>query len=265
MAKEFKATITNQRQAKQYFNHTLSDIQRFAIAGTANKVAFEGIIKTNKQFKKDFHLSNKFLVGSAPGKGLIKFNKAKPSHDINKIESEFGAPRKRGDTDLKFLVAQEFGFKHGGMVPTKWAYPHQQKKRVIKRNLARKGITIKGTRGFPRGKAATNQQRTLFFMRQMYLNNYALPGSKQFIYIRPSDQFFNFSEGMYQFSGGGLKGDAQFPHLKLIYATTDKVNKRRKPTNTFKKVSLQFTETEIGKIFEKEFNRSFTNQIKKLR
>jgi hypothetical protein len=256
MAKEFKATIKNKKQANNYFNRVLPDSTRFALAGTANVVAFEGLKKSNQQFKKEFVLSNKYLIGSAPGKGVLKFTKSKPHHDLNKIESSWGVPPKRGATDLDFLVDQETGFKHDGMVPTKHAYPSQNKNKVIKRALRRSGITIKGTRGFPRGIAPTNAMRTVFFIRQMKLNNFAQSGSKQYIYLKPEDQFFNFREGMYQFTTQG--------RLKMIYAKHDSVNKKRNPTDWMDKSSKAFTQTEIDNIYEKELNKSLTQAFKKL-
>ena len=262
--KQFKAEIVNEKQAKKYFNDTLPDIDRFAHAATANVIAYEGIKKSNAQFKKSFTLSNNYLTGKKPGVGVLKFNKAIPSHTISKICSEWGAESKRGQTSLDFLEKQEDGFNHKGMIPTKHAFPLQQKNRVIKANLRRYNIKIKGTRGFPRGIARTNQQRTLFFMRSMYLKKYAMPGSKEFIYIKPSDEFFNFKEGMYQFSSSSPTINGNFPKLTKIYGTEDKVNKKRKATNWMDKSSNAFTDNEIQKIFEKEFNRAFTNQIKRL-
>lgn len=262
--KQFSATIKNEKQVKKYFNQVLPDSTRFALSGTANKVAFEGLKKSNEQFKKEFHLSNNYLVGSAPGKGVLKFTKSKPHHDLNKIESAWGAPPKRGQTDLDFLVDQEDGFKHDGLVPTKHAYPSQNKKKVIKRALRRNAITVKGTRGFPRGLAPTNQTRTLYFLRKTYLDGFAMPGSKQFIYIKPEDQFFNFREGMYQFSTTNPTISGNFPKLKMIYAKNDSVNKKRNPTDWMDKSSKSFTQTEIDNIYEKELNKSLTQAFKKL-
>jgi len=234
--KQFKATITNKREADKYFKQALPNAYRFAMSGTANSVAFEGIKKSNDIFKKEFTLSNNYLI-----------------------------PPKRGQTSLDFLDDQEVGFTHKGMVPTKHAYPGKNREKVIKRNLRRQNIQLKGTRGFPRGIAKTNQQRTLFFLRQMYTQRFAMPGSKQFIYIRPEDQFLNFTEGMYQFSSNTPFGDyGNFPKLKMIYSTEDKVNKKRKATNWMEQSSKSFTQTELDNIWEKEFNKSFTNAIKKL-
>jgi len=258
--KTFKATITNKKQAENYFNRALPDSYRFALAGTANAVAFEGIKKSNKQFKKSFTLSNKYLVGNAPGKGVLKFQKAKPSHNLNNIESSWGAPAKRGATGLDFLVEQETGFKHEGMVPTKHAYPSQNKDKVIKRNLRRSKIQIFKTGSF--------NANSIFAMRQMYLKHLAMPNSNQLIYIKKSDDIPNptnsFSEGMYQFSKTTpLTGD-QYPHLKKIYSKTDSVGKKRNPTDWMDKSSRAFKQSEIDNMFEKELDKSLTQAIKKL-
>lgn len=265
MGKDFSGKITNKKQAETYFKKSLPDSFRFAIAGTANEVAFEGIKKSNKIFQKEFTLSNKFLTGTAPGKGVLKFNKAIPHHNLNKIESSWGAPAKKGQSDLSFLVKQEDGFTSDKMVPTKNAYPSKNKDRVIKYNLRRRNIQLKTTAGFPRGIAKTNQQRTLFFMKKMFQNKYALPGSKQFIYLRPQDEFFNFQEGMYQFAGNTPLHPNSFPKLRLIYSTTDKKNKKRDATHWMEQSKDSFTQSEIDKIWEKEFNRSFTIAMKKLK
>lgn len=260
---DFKAEIKNKKSAELYFNKALPDSYRFAMAGTANRVVFEGIKKSNEQFKKEFTLSNNYLVGKTPGAGILKFNKAIPHHDINKISASWGVPEKRGQTDLEFMYDQEKGFQHDGMVPTKNAYPGQNKDRVIKRNLRRKGLQLKSTRGFPRGIAANNRQRTVFFLAKMYKNKFALPGSKQFIYLKPSDEFYGFNEGMYQFAKNTPFG--LFPKLKLIYSTTDKKNKRRNPTHWMEKSSNSFRQSEIDDIWEKEFDKSFTRAISRLK
>lgn len=259
----FKGDIKNKDQAEQYFKKTLPDSYRFAMASTANKVVFEGIKRSNDQFKKEFTLSNNYLVGKAPGKGVLKFEKAIPHRDTSKINASWGIPPKRGATDLSFMDDQEVGFTHKGMVPTKHAYPGQNRDRVIRKNLRRKGIQLRSTRGFPRGVAASNKQRTLFFLRQMYLNRFAMPGSKQFIYLKNGDEFFNFAEGMYQFSSVSPEGN--FPKLKLIYSTTDTKNKKRSATHWMEKSANSFKQTEIDKIWEKEFNKSFSVALSKLK
>lgn len=263
--KDFKAEIVHEKEVQKFFNSGLTDIQRFAMAGTANEVAKLGIEKGNDQFRKSFTLSNNFLVGTGFGKGVLKYNRAIPSHNINKIESSFGVQAKRGRTDLDFMEDQETGFHHEGMVPTKNAYPGGNKSKVIKRNLRRQGIAIRGTRGFPRGKAKTNQQRTLWAIRQIYLERFAMPGSKQFVYIRPEDEFFGFREGMYQFAGTSPATGMQFPHLKMIYAKDDSQNKQRRATHWMRQTANSFEQSEIDAIFDKEMNKSFTQAIKRHR
>lgn len=253
-----KAEITNKSQADKYFNQVLPDVDRFALAGTANQVAFEGIKKSNAQFKKSFHLSNKYLVGSKPGNGVLKFQKAKPSHTLSKINSAWGAPAKRGATDLDFLVKQEDGFKHDGMIPTKWAYPSANKDKVIKRNYRRNKIEVL--------RPTTTDKNPLFAMRKLYLSHYAMPKSNQLIYIKKGDNIPNptnsFNEGMYQFSTANTS--SQYPHLKKIYSKTDSVNKKRNPTDWMDKSSKSFTQPEIDKIYGKQLDKSLTMAFKKL-
>jgi hypothetical protein len=254
-----KATIVNEREAHLYFNEYIPDSTRFAMANTASRIAFLGIEKSNKQFRQEFDLSNKYLTGSAPGKGVLKFNRAIPHHNLNKIESSWGVPPKRGNTDLDFLEDQETGFTHKGMVPTKNAYPGRDGKKAIKRNLRRYNIEIMNTAGLP-GK--TVQQRALFFLRQAYLNRFAMPGSKQFLYIRPRE-FNNFSEGMYQFTSGSPVLGGQFPKMRMIYAKNDKVNKRRKATHWMQESANDFKQSEIDKIYADEFNKAFTRGLRR--
>ena len=56
MSKDFEAKITNKKQVDTYFTKALPNSYRFALAGTANKVAFEGLKRSNQQFKKSFTL-----------------------------------------------------------------------------------------------------------------------------------------------------------------------------------------------------------------
>ena len=254
-----KATIINEQEARQYFNQYIPDSTRFAMANTASRIAFLGIEKSNQQFRQEFDLSNKYLIGSGTGKGVLKFNRAIPSHNLSKIESSWGVPPKRGNTDLDFLVDQETGFTHKGMVPGKNAYPGRDGRKGIKRNLRRYNIETMNTAGFP-GK--TVKQRALFFLRQAYLNRFAAPGSKQFIYIRPRE-FNNFREGMYQFSSSSPVLGGQFPKLRLIYAKNDKKNKRRKATHWMEDSANSFKQSEIDKIYAQEFNKAFTRGLRR--
>ena len=255
--------IKNEKQARDLYHKQFPDYTRFATANTASRVAFLGMEKSNDQFSRSFNLSNKYLRGSGPGKGVLKFNRAIPHHDLDRIISSWGSPYKRGSTSLDFLDEQETGFKHKGMVPTKNAYPGRNQKKGIKRALARNAINVKGTRGFPRGIAANNQQRTLFAVRQLYLSGFASPNSKQFIYLRKEDQFFGFREGMYQFTGSSPRAGMQFPHLKMIYAKDDKKGKSRKATNWMEKSSKAISQNDIDKIYKQEFDKAFTRDIKR--
>jgi hypothetical protein len=259
MAKNFTATIKNQKKVEKYFNQALPDSTRFALSGTANVIAYRGVIKSNQQFKKDFTLSNKYLVGNGPGKGVLKFKNSKPHHDLNKIESSWGAHAKRGDTDLDFLVKQEDGFKHDGMIPTKHAYPSQNKDKVIKRNFRRNKIEVL--------RPQSANSNSLFAMRKLYLSHYAMPKSNQLIYIKKGDNIPNptnsFNEGMYQFSSASLSG-GQYPHLTKIYSKTDSVNKKRNAVGWMDKSSKSFTQTEIDAIYGKELDKSLTQAFKKL-
>lgn len=259
--KQFNATIENQKQVEKYWNQTLPDTHRFAMSMTANDVAVEGVRKTNTIFKKKFNLSNKFLVGNKLGSGVIKFNKAIPHRDLSKISSSYGAPAKKGSSSLEFLVDQEDGFTSKTQAPTKNAYPSRNSKKVIKKNLRRANIEIMNSAGFP-GKDA--QQRAIFFMRQAYTNSFAMPGSKQFIYIK-SGEFFNFREGMYQFANNSPKSGNQFPRLKMIYSKDDSKNKKRDATHWMEESSLSFTQKEIDTFWSKNLDKSFTNAMKKLR
>ncbi len=254
-----KATIVNERESEQYFGKYIPDSTRFAMANTASRVAFLGIEKSNDQFRKNFDLSNKYLIGSGPGKGVLKFNRAIPHHNLNKIESSWGVPPKRGSTDLDFLDKQETGFIHKGMTPGKNAYPSQDNKKAIKRNLRRYNIEMMNTAGMP-GK--TVEQRAVFFLRQAYLNRFASPGSKQFLYIRKRE-FHNFREGMYQFTSGNPELGGQFPKLRLIYSKDDRVNKVRKPTHWMQESSNSFKQSDIDKIYKQEFDKAFTRGVRR--
>lgn len=254
-----RATITNERESREYFNQYIPDSTRFAMANTASRIAFLGIEKSNKQFRKEFDLSNKYLTGSAPGRGVLKFNRAIPHHNLNKIESSWGVPPKRGNTSLDFLEDQETGFRHKGMVPGENAYPGRDGKKAIKRNLRRYQIETMNTAGLP-GKSV--KQRALFFLRQAYLNRFGMPGSKQFLYIRPRE-FNNFREGMYQFTSSNPELGGQFPKLRLIYAKNDKQNKRRSATHWMQKTSNDFKQSEIDLIYGQEFNKAFTRGLRR--
>lgn len=264
MSKQFKAEIKNEKKVRTFFNAGLTDIQRYAISGTATEVAYLGIGKSNAEFKKKFTLSNKFLTGSKPGNGLLKYNRAIPSHDINKIESSWGIPPKKGSTDLSFMDDQEVGFHHEGMVPTKNAYPSKNRKKVIKRNLRRKALQIKRVSGPGKGMTKSNRatMQAIYFLNRQYSERFAMPGSKQFIYLHKSE-FMGFDEGMYQFATNSPAVNGRFPKLKMIYAKNDKVNKKRKPTNWMQDSANEIKQAEIEKIFEKQFDKSFTNAVKK--
>ncbi len=250
--------IRNRKEVQQTIKQDWPDFTRFAVANTASRVAFLGMEKSEDQFRRVFNLKNKFLVGSKPGKGALKFNRAIPHHNINKITSSWGSPGKRGNSSLEFLEDQETGFSQKIFTPSTNARVSKNEKKKIKRNLRRNAMEIMSSGGFP-GK--NKRQQMVFFMRQAYLNSFAMPGSKQFIYIHDGE-FGGFREGLYQFSSRNLSG-GQFPRIRAIYYKRDKKGQVRKATNWMKNSANAFSQAEIDKIYEKEFNLAFTREIKR--
>ena len=254
----FDVKIRNRKEIQRTIKKDWPDFTRFAVANTASRVAFLGMEKSEDEFRRRFTLRNKFLISSKPGKGALKFNRAIPHHNINKIESSWGSPEKRGSGSLEFLEDQEEGFTQRKFTPAINARVSKNEAKKIKTNLRRNAIEIMSSGGFP-GK--NKRQQMVFFMRQAFLNSFAMPGSKQFIYIH-DNEFGGFREGLYQFKSRNLSG-GQFPRIRAIYYKQDKRGQKRKATHWMKNSANAFKQTEIDRIYGKEFNLAFTRSIKR--
>lgn len=250
--------IRNRKEFQTTLKKTWPDFTRFAVANTASRVAFLGMEKSENEWRRDFTLRNKFLISSKPGKGALKFNRAIPHHDLNKIKSSWGSPEKRGASSLEFLEDQEEGFTQRKFTPAINARVSKNEAKKIKTNLRRNAIEIMSSGGFP-GK--NKRQQMVFFMRQAFLNSFAMPGSKQFIYIH-DNEFGGFREGLYQFKSRNLSG-GQFPRIRAIYYKRDKRGQKRKATHWMKNSANAFRQTEIDRIYAQEFNLAFTRRIKR--
>lgn len=247
-----KAEIANFPECEEYFGKTLPDNARFTIANATTRVVYLGLERSTLRFKKSFELSNNYLAGTSVGKGILKYDRAIPHHNLNNIMASWGVPETRGQTDLSFMEDQETGFKHKGMVPGKPAYPGKNTKKAISKNFRRYNIEVKKNNG----------KNAMVFLREAFREGYGLPKSKRFFYLHDGE-FLDFREGLYQFRSSAAKPGHQFPLLSLVYAKYDKVNKTRQATHWMEISKNSITQADIDKIYGEEFEKAFNRNIRR--
>jgi len=248
--------ILNEADTKKMFKTDFPNYARFAVANTAVKVAFLGVEKAETEIRHDFNLKNKFVVGTSPGKGAVKFTghrDVKPHHDLRKIISSWGSPAK-----YDFMEKQEEGFTHKGMIPyAKNARTSGSINRPIKGKAKRFHLEIMSNRGM---SGNTAKLRTMVLLREAYKNNYGLPGTKQYFYLSKGD-FGIWGEGLYQFKKSNPTAGNLFPNLKQVYSNKPDDNRKRKATHWMEDSKNRITQAEVDRIFNIEAKRSFTKQI----
>lgn len=254
--------IRDEKQVRETIGKDIPDFTRFAVANTGSRVAFLGLEKSEDHMRHIFNLRNKFIVSSAPGKGALKFNRAIPHHDLDKIVSSWGSPDKIGSRDYSFLEDQEEGFTNTGAVPTKQArIAKSEKKRIRRVNYMNKMTVMK----LSDGPSATNKLGArIAFFKMAFSEGFGFPGSNQFFYIKDGEYLPGWSAGFYQFSRKNTPGpDFQYPNIRRLYYTGSDVRKRRRATHWMQISKNKITQRDIEKIYEKEFNQAFTRGIKR--
>ena len=106
-----KTTKISHAELKKLFSKTVPNYVRFAVANTMTSMAYRGMGHSEKWIKRNWITRNKFVLGGGTGKGAIKYNRAKPSHDIGSIWSSQGSPANVGSKNYKFMADQEGGFR----------------------------------------------------------------------------------------------------------------------------------------------------------
>lgn len=249
--------IVNEKETKKFLTQDIPDYTRFAVANTASRVVFLGLEKSEAQFRRDFILRNKFIVGTAPGKGALKFTRAIPHHDISKITASWGSPEKRGSADLSFLEEQEEGFTHKGVVPTEAARTSKSRaKRIRKANYMSKMAV--------RSLGVNDLKTRVIFFKKAFKEGFGLPGSNQFFYMKDNQYAPGWSAGFYQFSRKTPPGkEFVYPNLRRIYYDGPKVEKRRRAKKWMEKSKNTITQADIDRIYKDEFNKQFTRELKR--
>ena len=254
--------LLNEKQYKKTIEKDFPDFTRFAVANTASRVAYLGMELSEKQMKHDFNLRNKFLVGSSPGKGALKFNRAIPHHDLRKIESSWGSPEKAGSKDYSFLEDQEEGFKNESAVPSDSArISKSYKKKLRKINYINK-MRIKKLSDGP--LSGHNLAARVAFFTQSFKEGFGLPGSNQFFYLDDNEYAPGWSAGFYQFSRKvPPKSHLNYPNIRRLYYTGKTTEKNRRAVRWMERSKNKITQNDIDKIYADEFKKAFTRQIKR--
>ncbi|MCK5600684.1 hypothetical protein KAR91_02375 [Candidatus Pacearchaeota archaeon] len=264
MAKQpFNVKIKDEKETKKIFSTDFPNYARFAIANTASRVAFLGVEKAEDEMRKDFFLRNKYIVGSKPGKGAVKFNRAIPHHDINKISSSWGSPEKQGRKDFTFLEEQEEGFTHSGPVPTEKARISKNQKKRIKRANYLSRVQRRNPDDMAGLSALSGMAKTWAFLRASYKDGFGLPGSDQFFFLRHTQLPPGMTEGWFQFSSSNPKAGDSFPRWKQVFYK--KKSENRRAVHWMENSKNKITASEIDKIYTEEAARSFTKQITKMK
>ncbi len=265
-----KTTKVSPKELKKLFHKDFPNYIRFAVANTLTAAVYKGMTYSEKWLYKNWITRNKFLLGGGPGKGAIKFNKAKPSHDVGTIWASWGSPKSVGSKNFEFMEDQEDGFRVKGSVPTKQARTSKNyKKKIPSRNRRRK----QNIRELAKVRVALGRNwkpglMEIRALRLLHQQSFALPGSNQFIHMQ-DNQFLNFGSGLYQFakkkvpnklSKSGFK--LQFPNLKKMYISGTEKKPDRKAANWMKKSSLQLKQSDLDKMFDKAADQAFTGQLK---
>ena len=256
--------IKNKKEFKKYLSNGVPNAERFAVAGTASRIVFLGLKKSEKQMDKDFILRNKLVVGSTPGKGALKFNKAIPHHDINKITASWGSPEKKGSADISFLEDQEEGFTNKAPVPAATSRTSKTiKKRVKKKNYFKNMQVMRESR-IGSSKAQTIGGRVRHMLKEAFKIGFGLPGSNQFFYLKDDEYSAGWEAGFFQFSRSAPPGSGyNFPNIRRLFYTGKKAEKRRRARHWMEKSKNKITQSEIEKIYNQEADKSFTKQLQK--
>jgi len=256
---EFKATIKNDSEIRQTLSRDFPNFARFAIANTASRVAFLGMEKSETEMRRDFTLRNKYVVSSKPGGGALKFNRAIPHHDIDKIESSWGSPSKQGRRDYEFLEEQEDGFKHSGPVPTERARTAKNQRKKVRTAFLFRQMALRRPSDVGTVKANDPLAQTWAMLRNAYKDGYGLPGSNQFFYMRKSELPTGMTSGWFQFVSSSPKSGNTFPKWKQIYY--DGKNERRSATHWMENSKNKITQSDIEKFYKDEAAKAFTRGI----
>ena len=258
-----KTTRITLKQFQKLFKKDFPNYFRFAAANTLTSAAYKGMQHSEKWLSDNWIQRNKFLLGGGPGKGAIKYNRAKPSHDISTIWSSWGSPKSHGSKNFEFMLGQEEGFKTKGTTPANKARISKNYKKRIPSKNKRRTNNIEKLRG-----AALGKRFAIISLRRLFKRRFALPGSNQFFFMK-QNQFSNFGGGLYQFaknrkpnklSQSGAK--LQFPNIKKMFAAPTGAERIRKGTSWMKKSSLLIKQSDLEKIFEKAADQAFTGQLK---
>ena len=265
-----RTTKVTPKELENVFKKQFPNYVRFAVANTLTAAAYKGMTNSEKWLHKKWITRNKFLLGGGPGKGAIKFKRAKPSHDLSTIWSAYGSPKNVGNKNFEFLEDQEEGFKAKGSIPTKKARTSKSyKKKIASKNKRKKQniLTLSSIR-MALGKTWKPNLMVIRGLRLLHKRNFALPGSNQFFYMH-DNQFLNFGAGLYQFSKRNIPNklsksgfNLQFPNVKKMFIAGSENDPDRKAAHWMKKSSLLLKQSEINKMFDKAADQAFTGQLK---
>jgi|WetSurMetagenome_2_1015567.scaffolds.fasta_scaffold02367_18 hypothetical protein len=261
--------ITNEKDAKDFFQKILPDSVRFSVANTCTRAVYSGMEASENEIRDDFILRGGYVVGKKPGRGAIKYDKAIPSHDIDKISARWGSVDKVGAKDYSFMQKQEEGFTNETKPVPDAATARSggtEQGKVQRKNYIN-GADIKKLKDFASGlNGKSDIARRVIAMKRAYKQGYGLPGSSQFFSFDDDEYAAKWEGGLFQFGQNEPpRSGLRYPNVKRLYYNPEGKNKskRRRAVRWMQKSKNKIKQTEIDKFYAEEMNKQLARQMKK--
>lgn len=259
--------IVNKKEVEQLLKKGLPDSVRFAVAKTCTRVVFSGLEDSEDIIRDDFILRGGYVVSKSPGKGAIKYDKAIPHHDINKISATWGSVDKAGNKDYSFMEKQEIGFENEKKpVPNpKNARASSSEKRKVLRRAYLKNADIRHPRSLFTGLVGSTRQMLMIGLSRAYREGFGNFGSHQF-FAFGDNEIPGWEGGLFQFGQSEILADGMNrPNLVRLYYNPEGKNnsKKRRARHWMERSAAKITQAEIDKYYKEEFAKQLARNIKK--
>jgi len=249
-----KITFPNSDKFVKQLKNDIPDAARFAAANTISRLAYAGVVKSERSIKRKMKLRNKYTVGNKPATRGIKYNRAKPRRNMSLIHAEFGAIKSRS-----YLADQEEGFTHKGVTPANTSRTGKKYGRRINKKNYLDNMKVRGLKSYKgKGIGKTKRMRAMFYLA--HKEGYGHPGTNQFFYVK-NGEYNNFKEGFFQFARKSpRKKNYSYPNLKKFFHGKNTRKKTRYGQHWMSEAIGTFSQTEVDKIFSQEAKKQLKRQ-----
>ena len=261
-------TIKNKTETQQFFNETVPNSVRFAVANACTKVVFLGLERSERQIRDDFILRGGYVVGKSPGKGAIKYQKAIPHHDLSQISASWGSVDKMGSRDYSFMEDQEEGFANEKKpVPNPATIRRGGTKTgKVSKAYYLKNAQIKKLSELP-GSGKNDKMTRVFKLSRAYRQGFGLPGSNQFFSFSDGEYAPGWSGGLFQFGQTAPpRDDLFYPNVKRLYYNPSGKSgeKRRRARKWMEKSQNTITQADLERLYFQEFDNQLARNMKNM-